>query len=173
MSVILAPQTETTHDVVDVKTRSALATRQFCEALGVGVVGPKNLTYLTVALTEVVAHEIQHNAALRERIRRLYEELVPPATSRTKRSNSNTKVTNGEGSSKASKTTKVSPTDAPDLQLLAQHFSGDDLFAQLRKYDLPSLKKVVALVQEKYPGTKPKTLSKKDDIVAYLLQYGL
>lgn len=173
MSVISVTPIETTHDVGDVKTRSALATRQFCDALGVGVVGPKNLPYLTIALTEVVAREIQQNAALRRHILTLYEELVPPIAPRTSRSRSNTKASSGEGSSKAGKSTKASPTDAPDLQLLAQHFSGDQLVAQLRKYDLPSLKKAVALVQEKHPGTKPKTLSKKDDIVAYLLQHGL
>ena len=156
----------------ELKARNALATRRFCEALGVGVVSPKNLGYLTLALTEVVTDEIERDATLRTHIRTLFEELTPTKVS-SARGKSATAPTEHQAPARTSGNRRAGPNDPPDLQLLAQQFSGEALFAQLRGYDAPSLKKAVVLVQEKHPGTRPKTLSKKDDIVSYLLEYAL
>ncbi len=156
----------------DFKTRSALATRYFCEALGVGVVSPKNLGYLTLALTEAVTREIEHDATLRDEIRTLYEELVPQKTPRSRATNTSP-TSKGQTSARASGSRRPGPNDPPDIQWLAQQYSGDSLFAHLKKYDLPALKKAVKLVQEQHPNTKPKNASKKDDIVSYLLEYAL
>jgi len=154
------------------KARSALATRHFCEALGLGVVSPKNLGYLTLALTEVVTGEIAHDTSLRDRIRDLYEELTPAKASSSRARNTSAPK-DQQTSTRASGNRRAGPNDPPDVHWLAQQYSGDALFTQLKKYDPPSLKKAVALAQEKHPGTKPKTLSKKDDMVTYLLEYAL
>ena len=47
---------------------------------------------------------------------------------------------------------------------------------QLRKamgrYTLAQLKEAVEFVQAKHPGTKPKTKSRKEDIIDYIVTYG-
>lgn len=163
--------TSVVNEAQDIKARSAAATRAICEALQLGVVPPKNLQYLTVALTEVVTNEIVHNRALGEQIRTQYETLIPPPKSKSTRSKSYDYSGVSGAQPRSRGNAKPSPNDPIDFEFLAQHFSREEVSDKLKNYSMEPLKKAAALVQRQHPGTKPTTLAKKDALVAYLLEY--
>lgn len=153
------------------KERGALSTRRFYEVLGLDVVVAKNLPYLTIALTEAVTDEIAHNHALKERIKSLYQELVPP----TKTATSRTGQASRQGTERSTGGTRtgssLAPGAAPDLHAIARNFPTNEWSTQLNKFTKESLKKAVLLVQDRYPDTKPTSMATKPPMVEYLLEH--
>ncbi len=148
-----------------IKERSALATRRFCEALQLGVVAPKNLTYLTIALTEAAAEEVARNGALRERIKQIYSGMLPPPRQTPPRPSAGVRA---DGARKGS---TLAPGNPPDLGALARNYHPDEWATALRKYGMPALKNGVRVVQEEHPGAKPANMSTKEALVEFLLRY--
>lgn len=164
--------TSVVNDAQDIKARSAAATRTICEALHLGVVAPKNLQYLTVALTETVTKEIAHNPALGEQIRTLYEELVP--ASKTKSIPRKSTAAQSEDTRPRNRgSMKPSPNDPLDFEYLARNFSREQVLDELKKYNMDELKAAVTSVQQQHPGTRPVSFRNKDAVVTYLLEYAL
>lgn len=161
----------TQRSTTTVKERGAVSTRHFYEALGLGVVAAKNLPYLTIALTEATTDEIKHNVLLRERIKSLYQELLPPPKTAAARAGGTTRQGAGRTSTGTGRGSSLAPGSAPDLDAIARNFPSSEWSKQLNKYTKESLKKAVAIVQERHPGTEPTSMATKPPMISYLLAY--
>lgn len=166
----MAAPTETT--VANVQERSALATRRFCEALGLDAVKPKDLKNLTVALAEAAAAEVAVNDAFRARVLSLFREMTAkpaPVSARTRPAARPAKP-------KLVPTGYVDPDlfgpDMPlDPYLLLQLYGHDQLRLALSTYPPGDLKQAVGIVQERHPGTNPSSRSQKASLVDYIVKY--
>ena len=140
--------------------RSAQATHEFCEALGLGVVSPSDLKYLALALMQVATAEAAQSADFATRIRTLYLSLLPQKTTASTRA-----------TEKQSARAKLIPIGHMDESLidpygppnpfgLQQLYGDEQLALALERYAPARLREAVSIVQERYPGTKPKSMSK-------------
>lgn len=152
---------------VTTQERSAFATRELCKVLGLGTLKPAELKFLTIALAEVAASEAQQNRSFAHAISHLYQELLPA------------KPKKRISSKKPKEETVLVPVGTVDPALLdpyappnpwaLQVLYGDHQLQQaLERYSLPKLKEALAPVQERYPGSKPTTLTKRG-IAAYIV----
>lgn len=158
-----------------IQQRSAQATHDLCEALDLGALSPANLKYLALALTQVAVVEVSRSGDFAERIRTAYQSLLPE---KPKRGTSS--VQGGRpGGNKAWKV-KLMPIGTVDESLLdpygppnpfaLQQLYGDEQLAlALERYTPAKLKESVAIVQQRYPGTKPKKLTKAE-IINYIVR---
>lgn len=149
--------------------RSAQATHALCEALGLGVVSPSELKYLALALTQVAADEVVVNPSLAARVRELYLALVPNKAAASRRSSGSrswevklTPIGNMDES-------MIDPYGPPNPFGLQQLYGNDQLQLALERYAPARLRGAVAIVQERYPGTKPKSMSKAA-IIEYIVR---
>lgn len=148
--------------------RSIQATHELCEALGLGVVSPSDLKYLALALMQVATAEAAQSADFATRIRKLYLSLLPQKTSASSR-------TAGKRSVKVQLTpigdmdeSLIDPYGPPNPFGLQQLYGDDQLALALERYAPARLRGAVAIVQERYPGTKPKSMSKAA-IIEYIV----
>lgn len=148
--------------------RNAQATRECCEALGLGIVSPSDLKYLTLALMQAVTAEATLNADFATRIRTLYSSLLPQkATASTRAA--------GKRSVKVQLTpigdmdeSLIDPYGPPNPFGLQQLYGDEQLALALERYAPARLQGAVPIVQERYPGTKPRSLSKAA-IIEYIV----
>lgn len=146
------------------KERSALSTRRLCEALGLGVVAAKNLTYLNIAVTEAATEEIDRNPGFRQRIQSLYQQALPPAkVSPPKRTPAPRQP--------STRSTGNAPGTPPDLQSIRDNFAPAEWQAKLGKFNKDPLRAAVDQLPENSAGSKPNSKANKDALVAYLLAY--
>jgi hypothetical protein len=149
--------------------RSAQATHALCEALGLGVISPSELKYLALALTQVATDEVATNPALAARLRELYLSLVPKKTVASRRSTSSksweVKLTPIGDMDES----LIDPYGPPNPFGLQQLYGDGQLRLALERYTPARLRGAVAIVQERYPGTKPKSMSKAA-IIEYIVR---
>lgn len=159
------------------KERSAAATRHLCETLHLEGVEPRDLNYLALALTEVAAQEAERNSAFNQRIRQLYEAIIPPKkVVKTRGASSIQRPTQAEilAPLRAVGTVdpeRIAPYAPPDPYALMDLFGAEQLPRALYRYTLDNLKRAVPFVQAQHPGTKPTSMAKKDAIVEYIMRY--
>jgi hypothetical protein len=149
--------------------RSSQATLELCEALELGVVGPSELKYLALALTQIAIEEVAKSADLAERLRMRYQSLLPHKGATTRRAS-------GVRSWEVKLTpighmdeSLIDPYGPPDPFGLQQLYGNQQLALALERYSPARLRGAVAFVQERYPGTKPKTMSKAA-IIEYIVK---
>lgn len=155
------------------KERSALATRQLRD-----VVGRDDLDLLAIALAEVATAEAQHNPAFIERVHAVYDGLVE-VKSQSATAHKSSSPTSSKTAAKDTKPPLVpiaiikdhvlDPWAPPDPYYLNRLFGPEQLYAALDRYNLPTLKRSLPLVQAKHPGTKPRRISSKDDVITYMV----
>jgi hypothetical protein len=148
--------------------RSSQATHALCEALGL-VVNPSELKYLTVALAQAATEEVAANGTLAARIRELYLSLLPQKTVASKR-------TSGPKSWEVKLTpvgdmdeSLIDPYGPPDPFGLQQLYGNDQLQLALERYTPARLRGAVAIVQERFPGTRPKSTSQAA-VIEYIVR---
>lgn len=148
---------------VTTQERSASATRELCRTLGLGALKPAELKFLTIALAEVATSEAQRNMQFAHAISHLYQELLPTKPA---------KATRGKGAAKRKEEAVLIPVGTVDPALLDPYappnpwalqilYGNHQLQQALERYSLAKLKEALPLVQERYPGSKPKALTKK------------
>jgi hypothetical protein len=152
-----------------IQQRSAQATHELSEGLGLGPVSPGNLKYLALALMLVASEEIARNPDFSERIRSLYESLLPQKGS--------ARNTSGAKKPWHVHLTPIGTTDEllldpygpPNPFALQQLYGDEQLPLALGQHSPSELRGAVAIVQERYPGTKPKSMSKAA-IIEYIVK---
>ncbi len=158
MSVILEPTRMTLQE------RSAAASKTLKS-----MVGFDDLKVLSAALAEVAVAEAFINQSFVDKIRKTCLELA--ALTRK-----------ASVSSKHKGVVQLIPIGNPNIgdaswtgelnpYRLYQLFGADQFRLALEQYTLSTLKDGVELVIAKHPGTKPKTRSKKKDIIDYMIEY--
>lgn len=168
-----APSESVTADAVD---RNAAATHHLCDVLALGVLKPKERKHLATAVMEAAFAEAAHNAAFRDRILAIYNELKAVAAPK--------RTTSTRGGTTKTKTplawlTPIHPVDpkqfGPDKLLdpyLIQYAYGDDVLRTiLDGYSANRLKEAAAIVAERNPGTNPTNRSRKDALIEYIIRY--
>lgn len=158
-----------------VQQRSVQATRELCEGLGLGTLSPANLKYLSLALTQAATEEVSRNSHFAERVRSLYLSLLPQRTKRVAPSVGSARP----GGSKAWNVklkpvgtmdeTLLDPYGPPNPFALQQLYGDEQLPLALGRYTPAKLKEAVALVQQRYPGSKPKKMTKAG-IIDYIVE---
>lgn len=147
---------------VTIQERSASATRELCRALGLGAMKAADLKYLTIALAETAASEAQQNLDFAQAISRRYQSLRPEKPPKTsgdnKRKSKNEPVLEPVGTVDPALLDPYAPPNPWALQIL---YGDHQLQQALERYSLAKLKEALALVQERYPGGKPTSMSKK------------
>lgn len=149
--------------------RNTKSTRELWEALELGTLSPANMKYLVVALTEAATDEVRQNVDFADRVRNIYASLLPKKASRGA-------VRQRTGGPRGVKLVPIGTVDealfdpyAPPSPFALRLLYGDaQLAAALERYSVHKLKEAVLLVQERYPETKPKQMTKAG-IVAYIV----
>jgi hypothetical protein len=137
------------------------------------VADPKKLA---VAMVEIANDELRHNVAFAARIRAYYRVLDIQAG-----------VLNSSGKGSSPKNRKkqdvllvpikkiegyvFEPDIPPDPYILYELYGKEQFHTALERYDLKPLKGAVEIVQKRHPGTKPRNMGRKADIIAYLVEY--
>jgi hypothetical protein len=164
----------TVETTATLQQRSAQATYELCAGLGLGMLSAADLKYLSLALAQVATEEVSRNSDFAERIRSLYLSLLPKKATRGASSGGSTR----SGGTKAwnAKLTPVGTVDealldpyGPPNPFALQRLYGDEqLPLALARYTPAKLREAVALVQERYPGSKPKKMTKAA-IIEYIV----
>lgn len=145
-----------------VQQRTTAATNALQEIAGV-----HDLKILSAAVAEIVAAEARANPAFAELLRRTCQEIAAssttkPAKQRLKEPVRLIPVTTLDIS-------EVNWTGELDPYRLYKLFGAAQFRTALEQYTLVTLKDGVEKVIARHPGTKPKTRSKKDDIIDYIV----
>lgn len=162
-----------------VQQRSIEATNELCRVLSLEGESSANLKYLALALMQVATDEITKNSEFGERVRTAHLELIPQP--KVKKTSSKSGSGNSGSKSWQIKLTPIGTADeslldpyGPPNPLALQQIYGDEqLPLALQRYEPAALKEALPIVQNRYPGTKPKKLTKAgiiDYIVSCLVQ---
>lgn len=134
--------------------------------------GLEDAKRLSIALAVAAAEESDENAAFAARVRAIYS-ILPP-TSTVKRSQ-------GKKASQAFDLDLVpikqvdgfsfDPSMPIDPYLVYDGYGGKQLSQVLAVLSLPKLKQSSALVEQRNPGTKPKSRANKVAIIDYIMEH--
>lgn len=156
MSVMVKPKT--------VQMRAAEATRALRALLGLS-----DLKLLSASIAEAAAEEIVQNARFSGRIRDIYAELETKQQiplSRRRQTN-DVELTPLPGAEHV----RVDPFAPLDPYVLQHLYGADQLRQALSVYSLSKLKEALSPVEQRHPGTKPTNKSRKDSIIAYIVEH--
>ncbi len=163
-----------TETATTLQQHSAQATRELCAALGLGTLSPANVKYLSLALTQAATAEASQNEDFAERVRSLYQSLVPAKATREPSSRGSSRARGSKGWDV--KLTPIGTVDdalldpygPPNPFALQQLYGDEQLPLALGRYTPAKLKDAVAVVQQRYPGSKPKKMTKAS-IIEYIV----
>ncbi len=155
------------------KERSAEATRRLREALGL-----EDLDVLAIALAEVTTAEAQQNPQLVNSIRSVYDSLMEAKRQSERASKIPSSKTKGSSGHHDEALVPIAiikdyvadPWAPPDPYFLNRLYGPAQLYAALNRYNLPTLKRSLPIVQARHPGTKPRRISSKDDVITYMVE---
>ncbi len=171
----MSSQVNTT--TMTIQQQSAAATRELCQALGLGTLKPAELKLLTVALARVAADETRRNEDFGRRIRSLYQSLLPekPAKKTTPKESAN-RIPRRSGKQKVElipigtvDESELNPYAPPNPWALQRLYGDPQLLLALGRYSPDKLKQTLPAMQQRYPGTKPKRLT-KPGIIEYIVE---
>jgi hypothetical protein len=145
--------------------RATQATAQLRELFGF-----ENLKAMSIAIAEVAAQEAKINPAFAERIQQVYHEVEKTVrrqgTSKAKRMVDRPKLTpiaKVEG--------YVPDPFAPlDPYFMLKIYGVEQFPLALEEQTLVSLKFAAKKLMESHPGTKPTSMARKDDVIAYIVE---
>jgi hypothetical protein len=146
-----------------VQQRTANATTSLKQMLKL-----EDLKLLSAAVAEAAADEAKHNPRFAEKIRTIYQELPPPKNKRAERSTPHVHhklvpIGKVEGY-------EFNPFGPIDPEYLFKVYGADQLPLALEDYTLVRLKEAAEIIMQQHPGTKPKNMSKKADVIAYIVE---
>lgn len=144
--------------------RSVEATRQLRTILGLG-----DLKLLATALAEVAAEEAAKNPRFATKIQDSYRELESLVTVEQTRAPT---AARPRAQLVPIRTfpgwhDPLGPLDPYYLQRL---YGDNQLALALDGYSLAKLKEAAAIVEQRFPGTKPKNRARKDSVTAYIVE---
>lgn len=155
--------------------QSTQATRDLCAKLGLDTVSPSQLKYLTLALMRIATEEAGRSSDFAERVRSLYLALLPARSNRRDADADRVSSRRGNGPNRIKlipvgsvDEALLDPYAPPNPFVLQQLYGNEQLSLALERYTLTKLKEAVAVVQERFPGTKPKRMT-KPGIVEYIV----
>jgi hypothetical protein len=133
------------------------------------LIGATDVKLLSAAVTEAAAAEAVNNPAFRRTVQRIYEELSEKPSrvtvSRTQASSRGDLVPlpGTEGA-------RFDPFAPLDPYALVKLYGPQQLQTALSGYSVATLRQAVALVQQRYPQTKPTDARKSESLIAYIVQ---
>jgi hypothetical protein len=123
---------------------------------------------MLAALSEVALDEMSRNPAFAVRVRNRYDELAPQ------------KAPKPDKAAKPTKPKLVPIKEFPGFQLdatrpldpwfIIEYFGENQLETALRMQTIGNLRKSIAVVEERFPGTAPKGKLTKDGAISYILE---
>jgi hypothetical protein len=122
-----------------------------------------------IALAVAAAEELDYNTVFAARVRMAYSRLAAaPGTKARPRTSKALEVTlvpvkHVEGFD-------LNPATPLDPYLVYEAFGANQLPIALNLFPLAKLKEASALVEQRCPGTKPANRSKKDAVIAYIVE---
>lgn len=131
--------------------------------------GFKNLKAMSTALAEVAVAEARANPAFAERIRQTYQEVAgtsskPSRAPRPAQKKSSLKpIARVEGH-------RIDPFATLDPYIVYKMYGAEQFPLALNEKLLVELKDVADNLMATHPGTKPKTKSKKADVIDYIVE---
>jgi len=136
--------------------------------------GLDNLKVVNLAVLEAALQEIEHNKEFAQLVKRAFEQFAPakPQSPKDKGNKATTK-----GTVYATPLVPIGVVEdyyidlrkPPDPFFLVKVYGMHQLYQALDEHNLASLKRSVAEQMALHPNTKPKTKTKKEDIIAYLI----
>lgn len=150
--------------------RGANATRDLRKTLQL-VADVNDTSILGTALAEAAIEESRHNPRFADDIRRRYDEMMGMRNTPTKRTTPKAKeplpplVPIGRVAH-----TAFDPFAPPDPHFLTQVYGRHQLVRALQDYSVESLKRTVAALEARHPGTKPTNRGRKDPLIAYIVE---
>ena len=162
---------------ITIQQQSVAATQELCEALGLGVLKPAELKYLTVALARGATEEAQRNDEFKQHIQSLYQSLLPVKPTKAKAPKKEPSSGARSSGSKKVKLTPIGSVDESELNpyappnpwALRRLYGDKQLSAALGRYSADKLKETLPAMQQRYPGTQPKKMT-KPGIIAYIVE---
>ncbi len=133
------------------------------------LIGATDVKLLSAAVTEAAAAEAVHNPAFRRTVQRIYEELHAHPTRVTApaaQAPSHADLVPLQGTEGA----RFDPFAPLDPYALVKLYGPQQLHTALSGYSAPTLRQAVALVQQRYPQTKPTDARKSESLIAYIVQ---
>ena len=124
---------------------------------------------LSLAIAEVVAEEAEENSRFADRIYRLYQELAPNKVKGRKKEELQytgedlVPITSAVGYS-------INVYGPPDPYELLKIYGKEQLPKALSLYKPAKLKETVARLMEEHPGSKPRTKTKPEDLIDYIVK---
>lgn len=129
--------------------------------------------YVAAALAEVAAEECRRSLRFAEAVRGRANELATQTASPAK-------PTRGAKSQPLPPLVpirqlggyrEIDPFKPPDPPFIVQVFGHHQLARALQDYTLGMLKDAAAVIEREHPGTKPVSRSRKDDVIAYIVEH--
>jgi hypothetical protein len=147
--------------------RTNEATEKLREILGLETLTAADVKILTAALTQVAAEEINHNSSFVTRLKFLFNEMKP-AKSKEKPAE---EIYTGEDLIPIASMVgnPIDPLGIPDPQTLLKMYGVCQLPKALSIYKPTKLKIAAEQLMTTHPGTKPKTKTKKEDLISYIV----
>jgi hypothetical protein len=133
------------------------------------LIGASDLKLLSAAVMEAAAIEAVHNPGFCRAVQRIYEELSAKparATVSRLRSSSHPELVPLPGTEGA----RFDPFAPLDPYALVKLYGPQQLQTALSGYSATTLRQAVALVQQRYPKTKPADARKSESLIAYIVQ---
>jgi hypothetical protein len=146
--------------------RARAATRLLRQELGLD-----DVKVLSTALAEAAAREVKRNRAFAEQVRTIYHELVqqqPPSRPR-KEKNSLPKLVPIVPPESLPRH-HIDPYGPPDPVFLYKLYGKDQLRLALEVFSLALLKEAAAKLEEEHPGTRPKSKTRRADLIDYIIE---
>jgi hypothetical protein len=133
------------------------------------LIGASDLKLLSAAVIEAATDEALHNPTFRKAVQRIYEELSTKparATMSRPKSPSRPELVPLPGTEGA----RFDPFAPLDPYALVKLYGPQQLQTALSGYSTSTLRQAVALVQQRYPKTKPADSRKSESLIAYIVQ---
>jgi hypothetical protein len=135
--------------------------------------GLDNLKVVNFAVLEAALQEIEHNKEFAQLVKRAFEQFAPAKKSSKRQSSK----PNSKGNVYTTPLVPIGIVEdyrldlsrPPDPFFLVKVYGMHQLYQALDEHNLASLKRSVAEQMALHPNTKPKTKTKKEDIIAYLI----
>lgn len=147
--------------------RALEATRELRQELGLD-----DVKALSTALAEAAAREVKRNRAFAQEVRAIYQELIqqPSAARPRKEKNLLPKLVPIVSPESVPRSNVNDIYGPPDPVFLYRLYGKDQLRLALGVFSISLLKEASEKLEQEHPGTKPKSKTRKADIIDYIVE---
>lgn len=141
--------------------RTKTATTQLLQTLNV-----ENVQWLTTALAEVALEEVAANRTFSSKLLHAYQEIAKSSKPTPKK-----KIRELANLTPIAKVdeSEFLPLGTVKPKVLLKLYGAAQLPIALDQFTLVMLKDAAHVLMEEYPGTKPKSMANKADVIAYII----